>query len=185
MTVEASSTQGAAVAHKAVAEGPGTTAREWRLRRNCSLAPRQVLRVYAALSTVCLGIGTLCWWHGATLVLPFAWLEVMVLGVALVVYARHAADSESLRLECGVLCVQRECAGRVERYEFRLDRVRIDPGHDDRSLIELSGQGSRVRIGRLVRPEVRRQLVHELRQEMRSVCRRPVQAVGLDQEQTT
>lgn len=172
MTVGASTAQ-------CTAEGPqGPEGRvEWRLRRNCSMAPRRALQVYAVLSAVCLGIATLCWWQGATLVMAFAWLEVAALGAALLVYARHAADSECIRLERGMLSVQREWGGRVEHVEFRLDGVRIDPGHDGRSLIELSGQGRSVSVGRLVRPEMRRQLVDDLRREMRRVCQGPQTAV--------
>lgn len=167
-------TVGASTVQYSAEEPQGTEARvEWRLRRNCSMAPRQVLWAYALLSTVSLGIGALCWWQGATLVMPFAWLEVAALGAALLVYARHAADSECIRLERGMLSVLRECAGRVERVEFRLDGVRIDSGRDDRSLIELSGQGRNVSVGRLVRPEARRQLVNDLRREMRRVCQGP------------
>lgn len=172
MTVGASSVQYTAEEPQGAADHV-----EWRLRRNCSMAPCQVLRLYAALSAVSLGIGGLCWWQGATLVMPFAWLEVMALGAALLVYARHAADSECIRLERGVLSVQRERAGRVDRIEFRLDGVRIDSGRDDRSLIELSGQGRSVSVGRLVRPEMRRQLVSELRREMRRLCQGPQVAV--------
>lgn len=153
---------------------------EWQLRRNCSMAPRQVLWAYALLSTVSLGIGALFWWQGATLVMPFAWLEVAALGAALLVYARHAADNECIRLERGMLSVQRECAGRVEHVEFRLDGVRIDSGRDDRSLIELSGQGRSVSVGGLVRPEARRQLVNDLRREMRRVCQGPQTAVWVE-----
>ena len=41
--------------------------------------------------------------------------------------------------------------------------VRIEPEHGDRSLIEVSGQGQRIAIGRFVRPEQRRALADELR----------------------
>lgn len=168
MTVGVSTVQNTASAPAGAGSG-GDGAIEWRLCRNCSLAPRQLLRCYLGLSVVCLGIGSLCWWHGATLVMPFAWLEVLALGAALIVYARHAADGESLRLERGMLIVRRECAGRVEQHEFRLEGVRIE-SRGDGSLVELSGQGRSVAIGRLVRPEARRQLVNDLRREKRRVC---------------
>lgn len=168
MTVGVSTVQDT-VSAASGAEAEGSSAIEWRLCRNCSLAPRQLLRCYLGLSVVCLGIGSLCWWHGATLVMPFAWLEVLALGVALLVYARHAADGECLRLERGMLTVRRECAGRIEQHEFRFDGVRIE-SRGDGSLVELSGQGRSIAIGRLVRPEARRQLVNDLRREKRRVC---------------
>lgn len=159
--------------------GPAQPARQWLWRRNCSMTPRSVLWLFGLLAALCLAIGASFWWLGATLVMPFAWLEVLALGAALVVYARHAADTECVRLERDVLSVQWEWGGRVERVEFRPGTVRIESRADGGSLIELSGQGRTVRIGRLVRPEIRRQLADELRREMRSVCQGPEMAVGV------
>lgn len=164
--------------------GPGGAAMpsmQWVLRRNCSMAPRLVLLLYLALSAVCLSIGSVFWWMGATLVLPFAWLEVLALGAALWVYARHAADSERIRLEGGVLIVERDSGGRTERVDFRPERVRVEPERADGSLIELSGQGRRVVVGRFVRPEFRRQLADELRRACDASARGRVWRAGLEQ----
>jgi uncharacterized membrane protein len=43
----------------------------------------------------------------------------------------------------------------------------VEPEHGDGSLIELSGQGQRIVVGRFVRPELRRQLADELRWALR------------------
>jgi uncharacterized membrane protein len=45
--------------------------------------------------------------------------------------------------------------------------VRVEPKDDDRSLIELSGQGRRVQVGRFLRPELRPALAKEIRQALR------------------
>lgn len=140
---------------------------EWTLRRNCSMAPRTLLTIYGSLCGVLMLIALSFWRLGATLVLPFAWLEMLGLGVALLVYARHATDRESICLRSGALCVECACGCQVERVEFRPEWVRVEPELDDRSLIELSGQGRRVAIGRFVRPELRRQLADELRCALR------------------
>jgi uncharacterized membrane protein len=47
------------------------------------------------------------------------------------------------------------------------ERVRVEPVADDRSLIELSGQGRSVNVGRFVRPELRPQLAQEIRRALR------------------
>jgi uncharacterized membrane protein len=107
------------------------------------------------------------WVQGATLVMPFAWLEMLALGAALLIYARHAADSESIQLRAGRLTVEHVSGRHVERAEFASDWVRVEPDHGERSLIELSGQGQRIAIGRFVRPELRRQLADELRWALR------------------
>jgi uncharacterized membrane protein len=140
---------------------------EWVLKRNCSMSPVQLMAVYASLCVVSLGIASYCWVHGATLVMPFAWLEMASVGAALWVYARHATDREQIALQPGRLTVEHLNGGRVERVEFAPGWVRIEPRHDDRSLIELSGQGHTVVVGRYVRPELRRALAEEFRVALR------------------
>lgn len=139
----------------------------WFLRRNCPVSPAQLGWLYASLCVVSLGIGTFFWFRGAVMILPFAWLEVLAVGAAFVAYARHAADREHILLQGRRLVVELENAGRLERAEFIRDRVRVEPAADDRSLIEVSGQGRRVSVGRYVRPELRPVLAREIRRALR------------------
>lgn len=148
---------------EAQARGEARLSVEWTLKRNCSLRPSQLLAVYASLCVISLGIATYFWLHGATLVMPFAWAELLMVGGALLVYARHAADRESITLQAGRLTVEHLNGGRVERAEFAPDWVRVEPRDDDRSLIELSGQGRMIAVGRYVRPELRQALAEEFR----------------------
>lgn len=136
---------------------------QWLLKRNCSLAPSQLLAFYASLCLVSLAIAVLCWRQGATLVMAFAGLELLAVGSALLSYARHAADRETICLQGSSLSVERITGSRTERVEFAPDWVRVEPKSNDRSLIELSGQGRRIWIGRFVRPDLRRLLADELR----------------------
>ncbi len=147
--------------------GVGEHAVQWLLKRNCSTTPRQLVGFYLSLTLVSLAIGLFFWVQGAPLVMPFAWLEVMAVGAALWAYARHATDSEHIRLQAGRLTVEHACGNHVERVEFAPAWVRVEPEHGDRSLIELSGQGQRIAVGRFVRPELRRQLADELRWALR------------------
>lgn len=158
-------------ASDAVASGEWSV--QWQLRRNCSMAPTQLLAICFCLCLVSLGVAGFFWAQGATLVLPFASVEVVAVGVAIWAYARHAADNELIRLHAGRLVV--ECAhGRhTERAEFQPDWVRVEPAHGDGSLIELSGRGQKIAVGRFVRPELRRQLADELRWALRRGRARP------------
>lgn len=142
----------------------------WLLRRNCSVTPAQLGWMYASLCVVSLGIGTVFWWHGATLVLPFAWIELAAVGVAFVVYARHAADGERISLQGQQLVVELENGGRLERAEFDRAWVRIGPSAADRSLIAVSGGGRSVNVGRYLRPELRPALAQEIRRALREVA---------------
>lgn len=139
----------------------------WLLKRNCSMSPRQMLGFYGVLSVLSLSIAGGFWLHGATLVMPFAWVEVMAVGLALWMYARHATDAERINLRGGQLTVELAYGSRTDRVDFKPEWVRVEPEHGDGSLIELSGQGKRVVIGRFVRPEMRRQLAEELRWALR------------------
>jgi uncharacterized membrane protein len=141
----------------------------WRLLRNCSVTPVQLGWLYLSLCVVSLGIAAGFWLVGATMVMPFAWLELLAVGVAFLVYARHATDGERIVLQGSQLVVEQTNAGRVARAEFNREWVRVEPQRDDRSLIELSGQGRRVHVGRYIRPELRSVLAKEIRMALRTV----------------
>ena len=148
----------------------------WLLKRNCSFSPKQLTAVFASLALVSLVFAGVLWAQGALLVVPFAGLEIAALAAALVAYARHAADRERLVLRPGRLTVECTLGRSVERAEFEPSWVRVEPARGDHSLIELSGQGQRIEVGRFVRPEQRRALADELRFALRRV--RPASATG-------
>ena len=140
---------------------------QWFLRRNCALTPTQLGWFYLSLCVVSLGIGAVFWFQGAVLVLWFAWAELLAVGAAFLLYARHATDGERIYLQDGRLVVECENAGRLERAEFRREWVRVEPRLGDRSLIEVSGQGRSIDVGRFVRPELRPVLAKEIRMALR------------------
>ncbi len=107
------------------------------------------------------------WLQGATLILPFAWVELLAVGAAFFVYARHATDGEKISLLGSQLVVELENAGKLQREEFNREWVRIEPSAGDRSLVQVYGQGRRVEVGRYVRPELRAALARELRMALR------------------
>ena len=73
-----------------------------------------------------------------------------------------------ISLQGGNLVVELETAGRLERAEFERQWVRVEPKSGDQSLIELSGQGRSIEVGRFVRPELRQVLAREIRRALRS-----------------
>ena len=142
---------------------------QWFLRRNCSVTPVQLGWLYLSLCIVSLGIGAFFWAQGAPLVIPFAGLELVAVGIAFFTYARHAADGERISLQGGQLVVELENAGRLERAEFQREWVRVEPRSGDKSLIEVSGRGRSVTVGRYVQPELRPVLAKEIRMALRDV----------------
>ncbi len=141
---------------------------QWFLRRNCAVTPAQLGWFYLSLCVVSLGVGAVFWFHGAVLVFPFAWAELLAVGVSFLLYARHATDGERIYLQGQHLVVELENAGKLERVEFRRDWVRVEPRLGDRSLIEVSGQGCSIQVGRFVRPELRPVLAKEIRMALRA-----------------
>ena len=98
----------------------------------------------------------------------FAWLELLAVGWAFLVYARHAGDGEKIVLQGGQLVVELETAGRTRRAQFNCEWVRVEPSDGDGSLIEVSGQGRSVSVGRHLRPELRPALAREIRRVLRA-----------------
>jgi uncharacterized membrane protein len=139
---------------------------EWLLKRNCSLAPRQLALVFASLATVSLAIAAAFTAQGAWVVLPFACVEVLALGVAFVVYARHASDYERIVLCRGCLLVETCRAERLRREQCEPARTRVEYTGTKRELIGLVAQGRRIDVGRFVpesdRPDLARQLRNQL-----------------------
>ncbi len=143
----------------------------WRfdLRRQMSLTPRQLGQSYLMLCVLSLAVATGFYWHGARVVLAFSVLELLAVGAAMLLVARHAGDREIITLGSGCLSVERRVGPEVEHTVFRAAWVRVEPTAGDGSLLELSGEGRRVRIGRHVRPELRLELAQELRRALRLV----------------
>ncbi len=140
---------------------------EWRLSRNCALSPAQMFAAFASLALVSALIAAVFAWQGAPFVALFAGLEVLALGAALVVLARHAGDLERLTLRDDVLAVEQHVGNRCTTTELPLAWLAIEPVAAQGSLIELSGRGHRVRVGRHLRPEQRPLLAAELRHALR------------------
>ena len=115
----------------------GTAGFSLTLKRNCSISPAGLLWVFAALSAAALAIGAGFAVAGAWLVLPFAGIEVLLLGAAFVVYARRAADYERIELAGGRLTVEVAEAERRRRYE-------LDPRRAQVLLEKGEGYGARV-----------------------------------------
>jgi uncharacterized membrane protein len=139
---------------------------EWTLQRNCSLTPRQAARAYAVLCTLSLGVAlAFLLLHGVWIVLAFSLLELACVGLALLLYARHALDRERIALSEGCLLV--ECVQAEVHSHAQLDPLwtRVLPG----SLITLESRGVRVEVGRFVNEAKRRQVARELRLALRQV----------------
>lgn len=137
----------------------------WRLKRHGLFSPAKLGWFYLSLCLATLGVAAFVASQNALVVMSFSLLAV---GAAFLVYSRHAGDTEQILLQGGQLVVELETAGRTRRAAFNRDSVRIEPRNEDGSLIEVSGQGRMVQVGRHVRPELRPLLAREIRFALRT-----------------
>jgi uncharacterized membrane protein len=141
----------------------------FELKRNVSITPRQLLLAYLLLCSLSLLVAAGFWWQGVRIVGLFTGLELLAVGVALLMVARHAGDREVITLAGREMRVEQHFGPAVVQTTFRAEWVRVEPVTADGSLVELSGEGRSVRIGRHVRPELRLELAQELRRALRLV----------------
>jgi uncharacterized membrane protein len=142
---------------------------EWLLKRNCSLAPRQLALIFASLATVCLAIAAVFTARGAWVVLPFACIEVLALGAAFFIYARHAADYERIVLCRDCLLVETCRAERLRREECTPAWTRVEYTGTKRELIGLVAKGRRIEVGRFVPESDRPDLARQLRAQLQGI----------------
>lgn len=139
----------------------------WLLKRNCSITPRQMGGFFLSLCLVSLGISTLFLWQGAPWVMAFAVLELTAVGVALLVFARHAGDRETLVLDGRSLRVEQRLGPHLKCTQFSAEWLAVEPAGGQGSLVALSGEGRSVQVGRFLRPELRQAFARELRLALR------------------
>ncbi len=138
---------------------------EWLLRRHSSLAPRQLALAYGVLCLLSFSVATAFALYGVWWVPLFSVLEMSAVALAMLYYARHAADYEHIALADGCLMVEQMRAGRLR--QTRLDphwtRIGLPPVRGG-GLIRLEAKGVAVDVGRFATAAQRRQVAQELRQ---------------------
>lgn len=134
------------------------------LKRNCSITPAGLARVFVALAVAVLAIGTGFALAGAWLILPFAGLEVLLLGAAFVFQARHAADYERIELEGGRLRIEVGEAQHVTRYEVSARELQVEA---DARHVWLRGARERLQLGRHLDAQARAAFAAELARRLR------------------
>lgn len=139
----------------------------WLLKRNCSITPRQLGGFYLSLCLVSLGISGMFLSQGVPWVMAFAVLELTAVGVALLVFARHAGDRETLILDGRWLHVEQRIGPRLQCTQFSAEWLAVEPAGGQGSLVALSGEGRSVQVGRFLRPELRHAFARELRMALR------------------
>jgi len=129
------------------------------LKRNCSISPRGLLLVFALLAALPVGIASAFAMLGAWLILPFAGLEVLLLGAAFWLTARHATDYERIERARERLTVDVSDAERLRHYELDARGARVHL-QDGRVLLDTAA--AQLEVGRHLAAEGRAGFAAEL-----------------------
>ncbi len=139
------------------------------LKRNCSISPAGLWGVFAVIALVTLGIGTGFAYFGAWLILPFAGLELLVLGIAFVAAGRHATDCERIEFAGRRVRVEVREAEQCAVHEFDPARARVEI-REERGTVRvwLRASEARLEVGRHLDEQSRAGFGAELERRLRS-----------------
>jgi uncharacterized membrane protein len=144
----------------------------WVIRPNRSLSLRQAIQVYAVIALCCLGIAVFYTLHGYWPVLPFAGLEVLLLGVAFYLTLLRSGVREVISVGREVVKVEKGREKPQQSWECprAWAQVRLQRSHIAwyPSRLAILFQGKQVEIGRFLNEVERQELAYELQQAIRS-----------------
>ncbi len=101
------------------------------------------------------------------MILLFTMIELSALGIALIVYARHALDYESIAIDGSLITVEKCVGGKTERHEFNTRWMQLKQEEDGKRLIRIEQSDKELPIGIFVPLDARAQFFNDLRQQIR------------------
>jgi len=105
--------------------------------------------------------------HGVWMILIFTVIELTVLGIALIVYARHALDYESIAIDGTALQIEKNIGGKIERHVFNTRWLTLTQEESGKRLIRVEESDREMPIGIFVPQDVRPQFYSDLRAQIR------------------
>lgn len=139
------------------------------LKRNCSISPSGLMWAFGLIALVTIGIAVFFAALGAWMILPFAGIELVCLGIAFLVNGRHAADYERIQLDQDRLLIEVCESNSMRCHEFNpaLASVKLaGEGSDARVMLAVPGRS--LEIGRHLHPQARLDLAGELNRRLRN-----------------
>ena len=136
------------------------------IRPNCSLSWRGALKIYLVIALCCLGIGFAFATHGFWPVLPFAGLEVVVLGAAFYLCVTRSQTREVVTVNADIVTVEKGRQQPRERWECPRAWARVILEHSPiawyPSRLAVAFHGQQVEIGRFLNEQERCELAEDL-----------------------
>lgn len=139
----------------------------WVFKKNCSFSPRQVGLFYLAQSAFSLLVASFFLWQGIWIVLPFTLLELTVLAIALLIYAKYATDYETISIIEGRLEIHTSSAGRITSFEANSHWAKILPKLTPNKLVGIQYLGQTKEVGKFIHVSKREAFRHQLEQGLR------------------
>jgi len=139
------------------------------LKRNCSISPSGLMWAYGLIAVVTMVIAAGFAALGAWMILPFAGIEILALGIAFALNGRHAGDYERIELGEGSVKVEVRESDFVRCHEFNTAWASVKvagEGHSMRVLLAESGRS--LEIGRHLPRQGRLDLAGELTRRLRN-----------------
>jgi uncharacterized membrane protein len=133
------------------------------VRRNNSLARRQLWQVFALLAMVSLALALAFAYAGAWPVLPYSVLELALLAVAFRHVRRRADDWERLTIVGDRVIVERASGGSRQRHEFNRPWLQVECGTGAAPVLTLRFAGEVFEFGDALPVAERVALAGELR----------------------
>jgi uncharacterized membrane protein len=138
----------------------------WLLCPNAALSQRQAKVLLALVGLGLAAIAGAFAWAGAWLVLPFAGLELGLLGYGLNASMRQSAVREIITLDLSKVCFEQVTAKAQARCEFPRAWVRVDWSGSEPGKLYLRSHGRRVEIGAFLTEEEKLALAQALRRAL-------------------
>lgn len=138
------------------------------IRPNRSLSRRTLLWALASYLATEVGIGVAFLLKGAWPVLPFAGLEIIVIGIVLHVMSRHARDYELVVVDDLYLKIVRRQGKQKTQHRFQRYWAKVSLSRDTQkwypSRLVVGSHGRFVEIGTWMDEDGRQALAHDLQQ---------------------
>lgn len=149
------------------------TSQVWVFKRNCSLSPKQLLSWYLSLCAVTLSIATGFFIAGYWIVLPFAGIELGLVALAFLIYARHANDFEMIEVDSLRLRVTFSHGSRTKHVDLVTQWTRLEYRGRFKEPLVLKSEGKQITLGRFIaekdKPALQRDLKLALAHAVRPV----------------
>ncbi len=101
------------------------------------------------------------------MILIFTVIELTVLGIALIVYARHALDYESIAIDGTVLKIEKNIGGKLEHHVFNTRWLTLSQEENGKRLIRVEERDKEMPIGIFLPLDARPQFYQDLRAQIR------------------